>query len=412
MPTLGQAIAFGGVLFHWNDLADAYCVSKYFLISLLCLVAISVRKPKRGMLSVSAVVYMVALMAFALLAFRQVCWVGKKLNYFTAVLPMSLVAISYHYSIGDKWEKIANAFIAACAIASIVSIHGAYLPQGDYFNGRVYAFIGSPVFLAGTLAMAVPLCIGRSYAQLAIPLIIAAIVFTQSRSGLVAASVGILGYCHAVGLVNWKGALILSGIALALSLGMFSNLRGTGKSDSGRYHMTRVALAAISEHPLGIGPERFGWALSKYRDKELNEAMGDRWANAYAHNSILEALLTGGPIFLLVYAFLIAVVGLFLYRHGPPAVYGAACALFAFGLMQPTPLLLKCVLGALAGSCDPFDREMPRARPWFIASALAAFLISLSAVTMAKIYANGQRYGLAEMMIDAFRHQPSAVGEQ
>ena len=411
--SLGQAVAFFGVLYHWDALADPYCASKYFLIAALCLAYACTTQPQRGVLSVVGLLYLFVLVFVSIFAGKPVCFIGKKLNYFTGVFPMLLVYICYHCSIGDKWERIANSYVAACAIAAAVAISQAYgfnLPQGDYFSGRVYALIGSPVFLSGVLAMAVPLCLGRRHAMATIPLLVTAILLTQSRSGLVAVAVGCIGYAYAKGMVGVRVSVGLAAAAVVAASFAFSSLRDIALSDSGRYHMARIAAKTIREHPIGIGPERFGWAMKKYRDSRLDLEMGKSWTNSYAHNQLLESLVAGGPVLLVVHVAVLLTVGLFLYRFGNPSVFGAATALCAFGMVQPTPLLMKCVIGALAGAIGAPQRHIAKAP--FAICAIMAFLASISVITCAKIYQDGLNIGMAGVAVDSFKHQESAIGEQ
>lgn len=409
MFSLGQAVSFFGTILHWNELADPYSSPKFLVIAVLVLAWVLISRPKRGHLTIIGLLYMVELLSVSIIAWNSVCLVGKKLSYFTGVFPSFLVFACYHYSVGDKWEKIANAFITGCVIASLLAIgqqYSLFIPQGDYFSGRSYAMIGSPVFLSGILAMAIPLCLGRGRAVMAIPLIFTAIMFTQSRSGVLAASVGVLGYCYARSILGLKGLLILSGLALALTIGMFSSIRNTSASDSGRYQMMRMAGKSIMDHPFGVGPERFGWVIKNYRDAEFDKATSKTWTNSYVHNHLIEAMVSGGVIFFIVYLMLLGAIGLFLCRHGSPAVFGSAMALCAFGLMQPTPLLMKCVLGALLGALEPYPKPFPRLPMVFM--AICAFIAALSTVTMAKIYKTGLNLGLAQVMIDSYEYQPSA----
>lgn len=413
IPSLGQAVALLGVLFHWNALADPYSVSKYAIIAALCLAYACTASPKFGHLTIIGFFYMVVLIGVSALAFKSVCFVGKKLNYFTGVLPCALIAICYHYSIDDRWERIANAYVLACVVASVVAIaqaYGWFMPQGDFFDGRVYAVVGSPVFLSGTLAMAIPLCFGQRYAIIAIPILLTAIIFTQSRSGLVASMAGVIGYGYHRGLIGAKGGAFLAGVAVLMVSFMFSGLRNTAKSDMGRYHMARVAAKTVMDHPMGIGPERFAWAMEKYRDAALDRDMGDKFTNSYAHNHLIESLVSGGPLFLAVHIGLMAITGLFLFRFGSSSVFGAAMALCAFGLMQPTPLAMKCVLASILGGLEPNPRPLLKAP--FVLAACAVFIASISAITCAKIFQDGLNTGLAEISVGAFDYQRSAIGDQ
>lgn len=410
MISIGQGVAFLSTVGHWNALADGYNCFKYFIIATLVLAWGLTVKPQRGLLTVVGTVYMIALTFFSLLAFKQVSFVGKNLFYFTAVLPSFLVYACYHYSIGDKWEKVADAFILGCCLAAGLAL-AQYQPQGNYFNGRAYALVGSPVFLSGALAMAIPLCLGRGRIAMAIPLLAVAILYTQSRSGILAAAVGVLGYYFARGLVGLKGLITLCVMALGITVFMFSGIRDTSASDRGRYQMVRLAAKAIADNPFtGIGPERFAWVIQQYRDEEFDKATSKTFGNAYVHNHLIEALLAGGPAFLLAHLLLIGTVGLYAYRCSNPPVFGACLALCAFGLMQPTPLALKASLASVLACLEPSPRPLPKAP--FIALAVLAFLASFSTVVMAKILKTAVNVGSAQMAVDAYDFQPSAKGEQ
>ena len=405
MPSIGQAIAFIGILATWDKLDDPYSCLKYYAMAATCLGFVIADKPRRGVLSSVAFVYMVSLAITA--GFRPISWVGRNLCYFSAVIPMSLVCVCYHYSLRDRWKDTANVVIMACVAASVASIlqgYDMFLPQGDFFNGRVYAFMGSPVFLSGIMAMAIPLCLGRTYTPFAIPLIVTCILLTQSRSGLMAGGMGVLGYCFANKQIGWKSFFVGAILVLASVMGMFSALRDVNASDKGRYHMTRVAFKSIVDNPFGIGPERFSTALAKYRDADLDKDLGVSWSNGYVHNHILQALVDGGPLFLAVHIFTLSLIGFFLYKHGPPAVFGCAVAMCAFGLTQPTPLVLKCILACLVGAIDPTDR--PISKTPFVLACCLAFCVSITTVVSAKIASNGARFGLAQMVVDAYQMFP------
>lgn len=409
MISIGQGVAFLSTVGHWNALSDPYSCARYLIIATLVLAWALTVKPQRGLLTIVGLVYMSALTLAATVAFKRVSFVGHNLSYFTGVLPSFLVFACYHYSLGDKWEKVANAFILGCCLAAGLGIL-QYQPQGNYFNGRAYALAGSPVFLSGTLAMAIPLCLGRM-TWLAVPLLSVGIFFTQSRSGILAAVVGVLGYYFAKGAIGIRTLLILCGLALGFILVTFSGIRDTSGSDRGRYQMMRLAAMAIADNPFtGVGPERFAWVIQQYRDEEFDGADGKSFSNAYTHNHLVEALLTGGPIFLLAHLLLIGTVGLYVYRCSNAPVFGACLALCAFGLMQPTPLALKAVCASLLACLEPSPRPLRRAP--FIALALLAFFAALSTVIMAKILKTAVNLGIAQMAVEAYDFVPSSKGEQ
>jgi O-antigen ligase len=407
-------IALLGPLVHWNSFADAYSIPRYFLLSLLCLSVALSRKPRRGTLSVVSFLYLTVLFAVSLWSLNVVSFVGTKLNFFTGFFPSCLIACVYHYSIGEDYEKIVDSFLMGCVIVALIGIcqHiGLFMPQGDYFGGRrVYACMGNPVFLSGLLGMAIPLCLGHSRRPFAIPLLLACIILTQSRAGLLSAALGCLGYGFARGAIGRKPFALLAIFAAVACFGMFSGLRDTGKSDKGRYHMARLALKSIKEHPMmGVGPERFGWVLNHYRDEAMVKDLGDHWHNAYVHNSVLEALVTGGIPLLLAYGLLIFSIFAYLLRWGTPQLLGSGMALLAFSLAQPVPLIYKAIFASLLASLEPFSlpERTFSSRPFILTSALA-FYSSLGALVMARIWVNGQYYGLANMVAASFEYSPSA----
>lgn len=400
-------------LSHWNVLADPYSIIRFHLLSIACLAAALIFTPRRGHLTITSLIYIVTLGVACLIGGETVSFVGKKLSYFTGFLPMCVVICVYHFSIGENRERIINAFLAGCLIASIgafLQAYGIMLAQGDYFSGRSYFGMGNPVFLSGALAIAIPLCMGHTHRPFLIPIFFTAILLTQSRSGLIAACVGMLGYSLYRGVIGRKLFTVLACAAVVVCAGLFANMRNTDKSDLGRYHMTRIALKTMKDHPWGIGPERFGWALKTYRDKALEADMGPTWHNSYTHNSFLEALVAGGIPLLLVHCFALCAIWLFIMRFGSGNVAGCAISLFVFSLMQPTPLALKAVLAAILGSFEPYTEPqaegLPRA-PFLAVSALA-LAFSLGGVILARLHTDAMDTGYGEILLDAYKYQESA----
>jgi hypothetical protein len=389
---------------YWDSLGDPFSITRFFLLSVVCLSACWLYSPRRGHLTLVSAAYLLALALSCLLSMNAVSVIGKPLSYFTALLPMCLVACVYHFSIGEDYESVINAFLAGCFLASVgcfLQAYGILLAQGDYFNGRSYFGMGNPVFLSGILAMAIPLCLGHTHRPFLIPVFFTAILLTQSRSGLIAAAVGMLGYSLYRGVIGRKLFTLLACAAVVVCAGLFAGLRNTDQSDRGRYHMTRVALMALKDNPSGLGPERFGWAMQRYRDEALDKDMGPDWSNGYAHNSILEALLTGGLPFLAVHICLLIAIWLFILRFGNGNVAGCAISLFVFGLMQPTPLALKACLAAFLGVLEPSPQTMPRTlprAPFAIAIALALFF-SFEGVFVSRLEMDAEDAGFTDYLL-------------
>lgn len=408
MMGFGQVVAVLMVLSHFGGLADGYSIVKYSVLSAVCLTALTVKEPRKGALTWAVILYLAGVLIACLYSGRMISFVGKTMNYSTGLLPCLIVAAVYHLSMDEGFDSVGRAFLVAVLLACALC---AYKPQGDYFSGRTYAMMGSPVFLGGILAMAVPIALEVDFRALFA--VLPVILLTQSRSALVASGVAVAAYYFRLGVISTKHFSLACLAAFVLFLGSFSG-RNTSQSDLGRFHMFRVAGKAIQTSPwVGIGPERFGWAMATYRDKALESDMGLRWSNYYAHNQFLEALVSGGALLLILHSLLILAVGWFAWERNNPALIGVCAAVFTYSLFQPTPLAMKAILAALVGAAEPIlmAPKLVYRASFALASFLALFFCA-ETLSASRIYYVAADFGNGNMLIDSYSHQPTAIGDQ
>lgn len=143
----------------------------------------------------------------------------------------------------------------------------------------------------------------------------ACLVLTMSRSGYLAALVGLGLLGAAIGrrvigpklLAATGGVLAILVVAAVFLRGIDASIFSqAGRSLGYRFQYWRSTVAMIGDHPaLGVGPGNFQFAYTQYKLPDAAEEVAD------PHNFILEIWATAGTPALLAFA---AVLGLFLLR--------------------------------------------------------------------------------------------------
>lgn len=197
------------------------------------------------------------------------------------------------------------------AVVTFVAVYGVMQrtdldPVWDtLLDGRVFSTIGNPNTLASVLVLVLPVAYyfgrrgaraERTLAALAAVTVLAALVFTASRGGFIAAGIGAILFLGLGPRVSRRGlegaaaaALVLVAMVIAVSplraevTDTWDRAVSTFDADdeSRRFHVDgwRVTVAMIADHPLtGIGHERFPLEFPEYRDRELSEEAVARFA--------------------------------------------------------------------------------------------------------------------------------------
>jgi O-antigen ligase len=197
------------------------------------------------------------------------------------------------------------------------------------FYGRTAGTFGNPNFAAGFLALLFPYLLFYPrlrpiYKILLTPVFFTALIFTQSRSGLLAFLVVLILFLAR----KSKRALIAVFPISLLILAILIMLIPRYSPFENQLVIWQKALVAVTKKPVfGWGVERFDIAFQKTlipsKDFDLYHIRVDK-----AHNEILETAVAGGLISALVYLVLITTTLIYLLKnHRSP---WAKANLFAF----------------------------------------------------------------------------------
>lgn len=255
----------------------------------------------------------------------------------------------------------------------------------------------------------------------AVALLLAGTTFTQSRTGMGAAALGLLlglGLSPAgrvpAGLRRAAlGVAGASAVAAALLLAGVVPAPGDNVTLAVRRGLARGSLALIAERPLqGHGLGSFRAEILRRRD--LEEARLSRGREPYmAHHDVLQAAVEGGlPAGLLLAAFYLGALGLALraWRRGADpwaaAALAATAALAAASLAEqvlpdPAPAaLLALALATALGRARPPSAAAParalRAGSWGLGLLLLAVAASTARDVAADLHLQAYRRWLAE----------------
>ncbi|MGM0563611.1 MAG: O-antigen ligase family protein [Pseudomonadota bacterium] len=219
-----------------------------------------------------------------------------------------------------------------------------------------------------------------------------AILFSQSRAGIVAIALSFVISClfmfrgDITGKIQLRGALLVALVSMASLLtfdkmtgdGIYSYLdragRLVGESSELNYTprtaMAQGALRAAQAHPLlGTGYGTYNSAYKKFRPRDELIQVG-----AHAHNDYVEHLAEGGPVFLLL---LLSIGGVLIFRllqqTKSPTGMSATLALSAWGLyllihaffnflfyIIPTMIVLGIVLALLDHTPEKPGKKLGR----------------------------------------------------
>lgn len=283
---------------------------------------------------------------------------GQARVYTSGLLPMCLVGILFYLAASseapaDSLENLSRHAVIAAVLSSfwgLMQLGGSWLihPLSD---NRIHAGLGSAVYLASFLTLAFPLALDRKMFWQA-GLILLAIIFTETRSALIAAGVG-GGYWRFANYASTKKQ-VFSVLVLAVLMGVAINKMRTdlNKADAGRLIVYKTAGKMISENPwFGYGPDLFSDGFRKYRTAEWGRAgFSQNSIQGTAHNDILQALSCGGVFWLLAYIGLCGALAFMLWIEEKHGAMGASLALFTYAKFNETCLPVKVVMFIILGA--------------------------------------------------------------
>ena len=200
------------------------------------------------------------------------------------------------------------------------------------FNGRAAGTFGNPNFAAGFLALSFAFVLyhkkWKNWIKILLSLLfLVALVFTQSRSGILGYLLVLLLYLTQ----RYKYNLLLILPTGLIGLLILINIFPRYSPFSNQLTIWQKGIVAIEQRPwVGYGVERFevGFqkTLIKNRDFDLLNIRVDK-----AHNEIIEQGVTGGVLTMFTYVSLLVVVFWKLFKHkNNPEVGAIYLSLIAF----------------------------------------------------------------------------------
>lgn len=245
------------------------------------------------------------------------------------------LAIAIGYRGPSDFRFLALTMVAAALVSSAYSIvqFAGFDPLIWNVDPsiRPFATFGNPNQLAHYLSVVVGLCLGfllfagSPRFRVGAGVIAAALVLV---SGLTGARAGVLGLAVALAAsatVAWRGrtgsrmpvlavalvALVLSAVALMSPTGQ----RLVEGPVADRLALYKVGARAFAERPIfGYGPDQFSIAFAEHRSNEATAVLEDDQRHLWAHNFILQTLVTTGAVGGLTLAIVIAMATRSLWR--------------------------------------------------------------------------------------------------
>ncbi|MDQ6742187.1 MAG: O-antigen ligase family protein, partial [Candidatus Dormibacteraeota bacterium] len=301
--------------------------------------------------------------------------------------------------LGER-RRVVTAFLGGCGLASLEAIAQALMGALPRPDGN----LGQPNLLAGLLAMALPLALGRALGQqdeeepgaytpadwrwLALAALMAAgLAASTSRSGWLAALAGLTVLAIRLASPRLRvsaliGAVLLMGLA-ALLLG-FSPLRQLNQdTGSARVGVWQDSVRMVAARPLfGWGEDTMGLVYGRYQSRDWEP--GDSFDRA--HLLPLDLAAAQGLFGLAANAWLFVTwwTGVSRRRH-LAAFAGAAAAYLAWALLNFDWVPVTAAFWLLAGSAWPGGEPRPRRGRWRLAVAGAAVGLALALAATALV---------------------------
>ena len=310
---------------------------------------------------------------------------------------------------GDRRRLVSFYVVASC----IVALEAVWQAWPGNFSGRPDGNLGQPGLLGAVLAMAVPPAVdrgtraGRRKWLLAIPVLLAGLAVSLSRSGWLGAAIG-SAVVLAARLAAARrlsrpvvGAVPAVAAAIAFAVLLLTPLRALNQdTGSARLHLWADTAGAIAARPLtGWGEDTFGLVIGRFLHGDWEPGVTfDR-----AHSQPLDLLMAQGVLGLAAVTAFWAVyaAGIWKHRRSPEVaplaagwLAGLVWSLLNFDWAPATGL--QWLLAGAAWSAVSDSRQgrasprVPVAAPVAIAIAAAAVLLALPPLAADIAYYKGE----------------------
>ena len=364
-------------LIFWSNLADPFNNPKSWALYMLAAyllgwVIFQYRRIVENVALRDASILILLFMATNLfsLIFTEPKYIGlfgenARRTGFLTYAALSIVSITAAVLFSNEETKELEYFVPVVSIplgmyGLLQHFHIDFIQWNNPYNS-VLSTLGNPDFASALMGIFMVLSFGilmnssktlgiRVLAFLSALLLLATILFSQARQGLIS---GILG-CFFV-LVIWarqKNFYFFLSFLIAGSFGLITGILGMlnhgplaglvyKESISLRGDYWRAGMRMLKSHFWsGVGLDRYGAYFRQYRDaKQANRHSFDTVANA-AHNVVIQLGATGGIFVVSTYVFIIAFVG---WR--------------AFVLIRSTSGNAQVAVGAITGAWIAYEAQ-------------------------------------------------------
>ena len=295
------------------------------------------------------------IVAFALSVDHAQSLFGEPLQYQGLLAFVSYVtAFFVARSMQPAPRSLGTLFVITTATASLVSVYALMQRAGldpiwdSLADGRVFSTLGQPNALAAYLVLALPLAAAllwlappstRLLVAASLCLMVAALVLTLSRGGLMGFAIGFLVFIaamrrqipwHSARLRRWVLAVLVAMLSVfTLDAPMRSSAadlidRARGGLDMGGFEVRQlgalweVGVSIAFDHPfVGTGQETYPLLFTEYRDRTLDPYRASALSEfrpESPHNAYIGIGAGTGLPTLAIYVVLLASVGVALVR--------------------------------------------------------------------------------------------------
>lgn len=306
--------------------------------------------------------------------------------------------------------------LIVCGIAIVQFSFAERLPVEFYLGDlrRIGSTLGNPSFLAAFLAAMIPLLLVKTIAEwgsrkgilygLTACTSLVVLFLTQSRSGIMAGTIGVLLFLAIHRTLSRRQIVLLAAVLLGIPITIlflspdlahrFGGMFDTGSTFGRRVPIWHAGIRAIADAPF------FGHGLGSFEQVMVSYRPPDYWIHGsedvvpHAHNEFLEIGAETGTVGILLFIWLLVITGtrlLRLIRNGTEWDRLMAAGLIAFisvilvdnltnvSLRQAPVTLLSWLMLGIAFSLRPPERDEQiivqfQARKYFALIPFSAFL--------------------------------------
>lgn len=383
-------IVAGAMLTFVPQLADPYMTPRLLLVALGAACLLFTKSNKGTSLELAAFVMLIAAGVSALYGHDRFYSIIGSYQFGMD----SLLSIACYFTVllaAARSNATLDDAAKAIAVTAIpVSIYGILqrhfhdpLIWVDLHSGaRVASTQGGPIFLGAVLAVAA-LCAahlaskGDRLAQIALPLTLWCLWYTQTRGAVLATGVGVAF------MFRWAALAVIPAVVL------MPRFFQSAMSDLARLEVWKIAVRVFEDNPLtGYGNGTFYIAFRRYADWSLVDITHNAtYVQAHAHNDILHVLATMGIVGLGAYLFLgYSFLRVAINHREKKFLSGLLAAYVAMSMFNPVTTSVFVLLAVIFGVASSKVVAIPGTRRFGMAGLAVFVVLATGRLTLANYH--------------------------